>query len=300
MRKQHSLIVVCVIFMAILNGNASEGQSPDDSPINIIVILDTSNRISEQRHPGQAERDIGIIQEIVTEFVKMAKRHINAAEKLGYEDRFIVVIPNQPGVPLPPQGITNSLILEDNPPPDIGWVSLKGRNGIFTDLDNQKEELFRGLQELYEFVGQHRQTGSDIWGWFEYQATTYFRPSYQNIVICISDGYLNFDRNIEQERLPRTFMRVKSLRDDPDYKERIRGNHGLLPINTDFSRYEINFLMTEIHLQANTSGAPYERDFHIITCYWETWLNSIGIKSITFGQVGYPAGQKVRNLIRER
>ncbi len=295
--KKNILVVVYAIFLVFIDVQRSGAQTSNFTPMNIVVILDTSNRISEQRHPGQVERDIEIIEEVAARFVEKTKTHISASKTLKYEDRFTVVIPSQPSIPPVPRKITKNLTIEG---PREELSSLRGGSGILTHLDEQKEALCSELPKLYEFVGQHRQTGSDIWEWFKYQAESYFFESHQNIVICISDGYLNFDKNIETGRFPRTFMRVSQLRGDPDYERKIRGDQGLRPINKDFSRYKIDFLMTEIQLQTDTSGAPYQKDFQIITLYWETWLNSMGIKSVAFGKVGYPVGQKVRNLMQNR
>ena len=171
--------------------------------------------------------------------------------------------------------------------------------GINTDVENRKQVFLNTLDTLYEFVRQHNHTGSDIWEWFKYEAESYFSESHQNIVICISDGYLNFDNRIEDMRIPRTYMQVSKLRNDPEWEQKIRGSEGLLTIGKDLSRYNIDFLMGEIQLQTDKNGVPYQKDFQIITLYWEVWLNAMKIKSTDFGKVGHPVGQKVKNLIEK-
>ena len=101
-------------------------------------------------------------------------------------------------------------------------------------------------------------------------------------------------------RIPRTYMQVKELRDDPQWKQKIQSGEGLLTIGQDFSRYNIDFLMSEIHLQTDENNVPYQKDFQIITFYWEVWLKAMKIKSTDFGKVGHPVGQKIRNLIEQR
>ena len=69
MRKMKIFVVVCAVFFSLLNVNKSDGQeSVLPNVLNIIVILDTSDRT---RHPGQIERDIAIIKAIVTQFEKL-------------------------------------------------------------------------------------------------------------------------------------------------------------------------------------------------------------------------------------
>ena len=284
-------IVFYLTFLVILNIAASA----EAKPVNIVIILDTSDRISDEKHPGQIERDKEIIEEIVTEFEKVTKRHILASEELEYQDRLTIAIPNQPSVPPVPRQITKNLAIADK---DSG--SHRSLAGINADVENRKQVFLNTLDTLYEFVRQHKHTGSDIWEWFKYEAESYFSESHQNIVICISDGYLNFNNIIENMRIPRTYMRVKELRDDPQWKQKIQGSEGLLTIGQDFSRYNIDFLMSEIHLQADENNVPYQKDFQIITLYWEVWLKAMKIKSTNFGKVGHPVGQKIKNLIEQR
>lgn len=281
-------IVFYLTFLIILNIAVSE-------PLNIVIVLDTSDRISDERHPGQIERDKEIIEEIATEFEKVTKRHILASEKLQYHDQLAIAIPNQPSVPPVPRQIMKDLTIADK---DKG--SHRSLAGINTDVENRKQVFLNTLDTLYEFVRQHKHTGSDIWEWFKYEAESYFSESHQNIVICISDGYLNFDNIVEDMRIPRTYMQVKKLRDDPQWQQKIQGGEGLLTIGQDFSRYNIDFLMSEIQLQTDENNVPYQKDFQIITLYWEVWLKEMKIKSTNFGKVGHPIGQKIRNLIEQR
>ena len=285
------VLVFYLTFLMILN----IGASAEAKPVNIIIILDTSDRISDEKHPGQIERDKEIIEEIVIEFEKVTKQHILASEKLEYQDRLTIAIPNQPGVPPVPRQIMKDLTITDK-----NRDSHRSLAGINADVENRKQVFLNMLDTLYEFVRQHRHTGSDIWEWFKYEAESYFSESHQNIIICISDGYLIFDNIIEDMRIPRTYMRVKELRNDPQWKQKIQGGEGLLTIGQDFSRYNIDFLMSEIQLQTDENKVPYQKDFQIITLYWEVWLKAMKIRSANFGKVGHPVGQKIKNLIEQR
>ena len=77
-------------------------------------------------------------------------------------------------------------------------------------------------------------------------------------------------------------MRVRELRDDPNWPKRIHGGEGLSPIGKDFSPLNVKFLMGEITLQSDGSGIPYQQDFEIIKEYWATWLNLMGIQDTDF------------------
>ncbi len=276
MRKMKIFVVVCAVFFSLLNANKLDGQeSASLNVLNIIVILDTSDRTT---HPNQIRRDIEIVRGIVTEFEKVVRGHINNSVNLEYKDSLAVVVPEQPSVPPIPWAIMEKLTIED--PGE--HRSLEGSSGIFTDLEKQIQVLLDEMPKLYKFVEQHEQPGSDIWSWFKYEAEDYFSSDHQNLIICLSDGYLYFDRNIEGRRLPGTYMQVRKLRDDPNWQQRIHDSEGLSSIGKDFSPFNVKFLMGEITLQDDSSGIPYQQDFDIIKEYWGTWLNSMGIQHIDF------------------
>ena len=261
-------------------------------PMNIVIVLDTSDRISDELHPGQIENDKEVIKEIVSVFIAKTNQRILVSDTLMYQDRLTIAIPDQPGVPRVPRLILRGLTISDS-----NGAGHRSLGGIREDLENRKQGLLETLDRLYAFVRSHEQTGSDIWEWFKYEAMGYFFESHQNILICISDGYLNFNHDIEDRRIPGTYMKIKELRDDPEWKAKIEGTEGLLSTGHDFGRYKIDFFMSEIDLKMDEHGVPYQRDFPILQYYWEYWLASMGIVSMEFGKVGYPIGLKVRNLI---
>ena len=289
MRKTSIIAIVLYLTFSIVS---TIGAAKASKPLNIIIIIDTSDRVSDERHPGQIERDKELIKEIVNEFEKVTKQHINESEGLQYDDRLAVVIPNQPGVPPVPRQIIRNLTIRDENRNDHSTLA-----GIKRDVEDRKQKLLEALDTLYEFVRQHRHTGSDIWEWFRYEAESYFLENRRNIVVCISDGYLNFDNIIEANRIHRTYMQIARVRNNPNWKQEIQGDKGLLPIGKDFSRYKVDFLMSEIQLQTDENSIPYQKDFEIITFYWEAWLKTMGIESTDFGKVGQDVGQKIKNLI---
>ena len=294
------VVALCTIFFSCLNVNKSDGaesKSPSFKPLNIIVILDTSNRISKESHPRQVERDIKIVKEIITQFSEVVKGHIERGDRLEYDSRLEIVIPDQPSVPTISLEITEKLAIKDQKGKDKrGHTSIKS---IHDDLENQGKALLDAMPRVYEFVEKHKQTGSDIWKWFRYEAEDYLSADHRNRIICISDGYLDFDKNIEVERSEGTYMIVEELRDDPNCINKIRNGEGLLPIGKNFSHYNVRFLMLEIVLRSeNNSGAPYQRDFEIIREYWETWLKSMEIESAEFMERGSHPGRKIESYFK--
>lgn len=290
MKNMKIFTVVCVVFFSLLNVNKSDGKEtklPSFKPINIVVILDTSNRVSKKKHLGQVERDIEIVEDIVTQFEKIVKAHLSDSELIQYPHRLTLVVPEQPKVPSIPDKVIGHFTIKD---------SGKGRS--WPEFQEQKKALLPAIPKLYEFVEQHKQTGSDIWEWFKYEAEDYLLADQLNLIICLSDGYLNFDKSIEVKRRKGTFMQIGKLRDDPNWKQEIHGSEGLLSTGKDFNRYNVKFLMVEINLQSEKgSGIPYQQDFEIIKEYWKIWLNTMGIKDTDFIKQGRPLKKKIESFI---
>lgn len=266
MIKRIIFTVIAYISLLILLLNTSHADNKTDPPVNIVVIIDTSDRISNEIHPDQRAKDIFILKEIVDQFYGLVDK--NDVMKGDFKlHKLTFVVPEQPNVPAPPNNIMEKLTI----------TAPKNRKEYQPFL-NRKEILKRDFEGLYNYVQQHRQTGSDIWNWFRVQANPTFQKDYQNLVICLSDGYLNFDII----RPKGTYMKVRNLRSNPeDAINKIKnGNERLLSVG-DFSGFNIKFLMLEIQLHEER-GVRYFQDFGIIQAYWETWFNDMGIKHTKF------------------
>lgn len=287
MKRINVVVVMYILFLIFLNVSHSDSKV-SDAPVNIIVIIDTSDRVSEEKHSNQRERDIDILKEIVDQFYKLVEPTIMRGGTIETPHRLTFVVPEQPRVPDPPNKIINKLTIEA--------PRKRSKNPAF---QKKKDELINAISELYDYVQQHPQTGSDIWNWFRSQAKSPLSKNHQNRIICLSDGYLNFDIDIETNRPQGTYMRVGALRDDPEVVNKIKnGSEGLLPVG-HFSDFNIKFLMLEIRLREE-DGVKHFQDFDIIQAYWETWLNTMGIKDTEFFEQLDPGGLKnmIENFIQ--
>ena len=292
------LVILCAITFSFLTLNLScraETKSPSFKPLNIIVILDTSDRVSIEKHPGQMERDKKIVEEITRQFIKRVKEQIEEYEgsEIKYDSRLEIVIPNQPSVPDIPWDITDKLKIESQEAYNI--------QAIHDALEKEGEKLLAAIPELYDFVGKHKQTGSDIWKWFQSQAKNYLPADHQNVIICITDGYLDFDDKIQKKRTKGTYMKVGKLRglQKSEWIQKINNDEGLLPIGQDFCRHDVKFLMLEIALRhEKDSGVPYQKDYEIIREYWKTWLKSMGIEKADLVERGPHPGRIIETYFK--
>ena len=258
MKEMRIFLSACVLFLGILNVGAS---TPGHHPINIIVILDTSDRISND---GQVESDIEIVKEIVTLFDDLVKRHLQqidvSHESIGYPHRLSFVVPDQPRTPPIPPNLMRALEIRD-----------PGAGEGYPEFERHIASLLSQVPKLYTFVQQSQQTGSDIWGWFQDEAHDYLRKGYQNRIICISDGYLIFDHDIQVQRPEGTCMHIQDGKIDMKTP--------LAPVDKGFTDYSVSFLMVEIDTKD-------QGDFENMKRYWGTWLEKMGIQETNFAKRG--------------
>ena len=269
MKRINVFVVMYILFLIFLSVSHLDSKA-SDAPVNIIVIIDTSDRVSEEKYPDQRERDINILKEIIDQFYKLVEPTIMKGGTIKTPHRLTFAVPDQSKTLDPPDKIKNKLAIE-----------APKKRSENPEFQKKKQELIDAISELYDHVQHHPQTGSDIWYWFKSQARSPLSKDHQNRIICLSDGYLNFNIDIETNRPPGTYMRVGALRNDPNAGDKIKsGSEGLRPVG-HFSDFNIKFLMLEIRLREE-DGVKHFQDFDIIQAYWEKWLNAMGIKDTEF------------------
>lgn len=237
-------------------------------PVNIIVIIDTSDRVSQTKNPHQVKKDIKITESIVNIF---EEKFVRPNLYIGSKDTLAFVVPEQPNVDLIQQQTLMNLKI---------WPTPEQRAGGAPEFKKMKTKLIGAIDELYQSVSKQKVfTGSDVWKWFRDSAEVYLKPDALNYIICLSDGYLDFNHNIQIERPKRTYIsyrQIVKLRETPNWKQKFHTEkHGLLEIGEDFSNYNVKFLMVEITHR-------HMLDLEIVKEYWQTWLKSMGITDSQF------------------
>ena len=265
-----------ISLLVLTGGCTSDKSNAEDlsskpsltKPVNIIVIVDTSDRVSKAKNPRQVEKDIQIAENIVNVF---EEKFVRLNLYIGSKDTLAFVVPEQPGVPAISQKTLANLKI---------WRTRQQRAGGAPEFKKMKTGLLGAIGELYQSVGKQNQfTGSDIWSWFRDSAEVYLKPDARNYIICLSDGYLDFNHDIQIKRPKRTYIsypQVVKFRDTPNWKQKFHTEgHGLLGIGKDFSNYNVKFLMVEITNR-------HMLDLEIVKEYWQTWLKSMGIADSQF------------------
>ena len=282
-------VTICVLLVAC--SSDKKETTPPSKPINIIVILDVSDRLFKEKLPGQerqAEKDIKIAKGIIEIFEKFARKYYF----VGSRHRLAFVVPKQPGVSKPiPQKTLESLKI---------WPTPEDRVKGAKRFKEMKDELIKAIEDLYRFVDERQEfTGSDIWGWFKVSAKEYLLADARNYIICISDGYLYLNTAfvpfLPTEENKTTVIRhslVEKWSNDPNWEADFEaGSYGLLPTEEDFRDYNAKFLMVEI-------GLPELRlkDLPILEKYWVPWLQTMGIPDPKFSHTQDDPGVVVEKI----
>ena len=245
----------------------SSSKSSRKKPVNIIVIVDISDRVSKAKNPRQIEKDLEIAKNIVNIF---EEKFVRPNRYIFSKDTLNFVVPEQPGAPSASQKTLANLKI---------WPREQ-RTHKAPEFKKMKTSLLGAIDELYQAVSKQNQfTGSDIWSWFRDSAEVYLKRDARNYIICLSDGYLDFNNDIQIQRTKRTYMpyrQVVKFRSAPNWKQKFHAEkHGLLEIGKDFSNYDVKFLMAEITHR-------HMLDPEIVKEYWQTWLKSMGIADSQF------------------
>ena len=266
-----TVLVTLSILIAGCGGCSDPPPKPDrPKPLNIIVILDISDRISKRENPNQTKTDVIISEGIVNLY------HEHVLQQRGdLRNRVAFVVPRQPGASQIPQEIARQLKI---------WPTSQDKSAGRERFDAMKAELLEAIRKLYHFAQtQNPFTGSDIWIWFRDSAKVSLKSDTLNYIICLSDGYLDFNNDIQKDR-PKVgnktsyipYSQIKKFRNTPDWKQKFHTEgHGLLEIGEDFSSYNVKFLMVEITHR-------HMLDLEIVKEYWQTWLKSMGIADSQF------------------
>lgn len=271
-------LLIAFLFTAC-GSNGSDGgssnQKPLPEPMNLVVVVDMSNRMNA---PGQKEKDKAIIEGILDEF----ELHLKKSLFFKSKDVLSLVAAPQPGVNM-----------ETNEDLRIAMKREPGQKLIgFKKYKYEKELFFKALDDLYD--QPNAQTGADLYTFFcTHLRTVCNEPGIStNKVIVLTDGYLSIDSKYLKNRDKNTYMSGRNL----NFLRKAKGNWNeifdknkmaLLPCsNTDFGDAEVLMLETA---PLHQGVSVYEFDF--VEHYWQTWFKQMGLPAIL-----EPQNEKLGNI----
>ena len=179
------IYTVIILLILLLVPVKIFSQEPDD-PINLIVLLDLSKRVSID---DQAERDQQIINSIITKFTNRQRSQFSFIRSKDIL-RFVVIPQERGNV----EGIDfKSLVIQMDPDNNDRTLSLTA-----PQFGSARIKLLSEIERIYSIAikkAENRETsGSDIWSFMSNEVTQYKMEGYQNRIFILTDGYFDFDK----------------------------------------------------------------------------------------------------------
>lgn len=258
---------------------SSAGTKVSEAPLNVVVLLDLSNRLITTE--GQVEKDQAILSRILDIFELHQKKQAFITSK----DRLSLLVASQPGV-VAASNDSLAIDMEEmrtNP-------SKQGRVGLQA-FKEAKERFQYALGDLYSKALNSPYTGADIYSFFCNEfPTNFIRKGARNKLIVLTDGYLLFDAAYLSKRPECTYMRqLDKLRGAKAnwqaYFE--KQNLALCPCaGRAYPDTEVLMLETA---PLNRGTSVYE--IPIVEYYWTQWFESMGVPALV-----YPREDIVANI----
>jgi len=267
--------------------NLSEGQVNDcrswlpkpATSLNLIVVPDLSSRIIDTlNNPDQIKNDTILLNHIWKTFTQSVRTKMNS------KDRLIVDVTDPDQAQGKFRMVANNLIF------DLSEHKDKSNKLFF---DKVGDQFSRNIAELYSMAKAQPQ-GADYWSFFNQNLQRNIKQStlfdeYRNILILITDGYLEAQNNSKTGvafytggyiQRSEAFNKLKS---GETIDQAISSSISpILDCSQHFSNLEV--LVLEVNPRTQSSkqepsdrGTP--RDFDIMKKLWKDWFARLEIKN---------------------
>jgi hypothetical protein len=243
---------------ATVLAHAGLSAGADPKPTNYVVLLDLSDRLLVS---GQAERDLALVQAVFARFETTVRQQ----QLVFSKDCFRVVIAPQKGVNYRPEAFMDALYL------DMATLPMADKR---KRLDALRTDLPRQLASLYaKALAGKRQprdfAGCDLWQYANEQLPTDLNPRADNVLVVLTDGYLDFEQNthgLTQGNRATDSRMLDRLRRDPYWRQTLsRPTEGILPVQKPLPNLRV--CVAEVRPKYDNL---HETD--LLTTLWDKWL----------------------------
>lgn len=245
------LILVLFFFSSIANAETIKRD-----PINYTIILDLSDRVLNQ---NQLSYDIEQIKVMFSKFKQKAKRNLIITSK----DRFIVKIIPQNNSPLNIDYYENALQLR------LDQISIKDKNNRLNQLENQLSGVLQKLESEALYGNKSSDyAGVDLWAFMNENKENIVFSNYENIVMVMTDGYLDFESNNHVIRKENQYTSTKFINslNNKNWKEDANDkNYGIIPIQI---KVNANWVISGIKSK-NTNDLM---QINKLKYFWNKWI----------------------------
>jgi len=294
MKKFFKTVLIATLFFSCGSDKKQENSadnSTDKQPqqFNISILLDLSDRIDDENHPEQRERDIQIVSAIIDIF----KNKMQTDGAFLSKSKMQILFSPAPADP----NVNN---IAKNLSVDLSKVDNKKKKEIFDNIEKDFED---GLKEIYQLTLQNKKwIGSDIWRFFKYDANELCidkNPSCRNILVIVTDGYLYHIQSKDRQLNRTAFINERYLQSEglrtPNWKDKFeRGDYGFINTGQTFENLEV------MVLGINPSN-KHTNDEDIIRAYIGKWFDELKIKNKVLYNTDLPTNtqKRIENFFKD-
>lgn len=262
------LLVVFIAFSCGPKQDKNDVQGKEElQPQNTIILLDLSNRLALEE---QVKRDSNLIAASLQAF---ENNQIKYRFQIS-NDKLRLAIAYQNSSAASNFGVSEAMVID-----------MTERRMNKPAFNKKKQAFFAAVDSIYAQATNSGTSGADIWGFFCNDLTNNLEKGAKNKIIILTDGYLQFDPNIQKVRPKGTYMaNLASLRNKQDWETIFDSNNLKLNPCPDKFDYDIEVLMLEINPKQKHL---YTNEIQIIEKFWTTWFEDMGIKCKGIHQSSY-------------
>ncbi|WP_418604154.1 hypothetical protein [Hwangdonia sp.] len=254
---KNSIYLAILIYIFSFASSVANAETIKRDPINYTIILDLSDRVL---NPNQLSYDIEQIKVMFSKFKQKAKQNLIITSK----DRFIVKIIPQNNSPLNIDYFENALQLR------LDQISIKDKNNRLNQLDKQFSEILQKLESEALYGNKSSDyAGVDLWAFMNENKENMTFPNYENTIIILTDGYLDFENNNHVMKIGNQYTSTKFINtlNMKNWKEDVKEkNYGIIPIKINVNA---NWVISGIK-------SKYPNDLMQINklkYFWSKWIN---------------------------
>jgi hypothetical protein len=258
---KRSIIITIIILTGLFNNAFAKAENTTEmatkrKPINYTIILDLSDRVLNK---NQLFYDIAQIELIFKRFKKKAKQNLIITSK----DRFVLKIIPQKDSALDIDYYENILQLR------LDQLSIRDKNQRLEQLDSILTSTLEKLKKEAVLGNKHTDyAGVDLWAFLNENKGNLTSKGYENTIIIMTDGYLDFENNNHVIKQKNQFTGTKFLKNlnDNDWKLDAKNKDiGILPISLDF---KATWIVTGIKSKQTSDLFQVSK----IKYFWNKWI----------------------------
>lgn len=251
--------------------------------LNITILLDLSDRVTQPMEPSQSERDIQIVQNLVEIFRN------NMTEKGVFlsKDKMQILFK-----PAPTNPNINNIAKELSV--DLSKLDSKGKKKVY---DNISDDFTTNIKEIYDLTLESQKwPGCDVWRFFKNDVNDLCiekGEEYRNVLVIITDGYFYHEQSedIEGKRsayVTGPLLQREGLRNNPNWREKFDSeDYGLISSDETFENLEV------MVLEVNPSKV-HVNDEDILRAFIGKWFDEMKVGNYVIYNTDLPENTNKR------